>query len=93
MDLYVWETGGRCTAFELCYGKPAAGRSLRWTANGDYVHTRVDDGESTPWRNDAPIVVSDGRYDPVALALDFEAVAARIDPPIYRFVLGRLYRA
>jgi len=93
MDLYLWETDGRLSSFELCYDKPNAEHSLRWNASGGWVHTRVDDGEATPWRNDAPIVVSDGRYDPVAVALRFEALAANIDPTVYRFVLSRLYRA
>lgn len=92
MDLFVWQEANAIRAFELCYGKPADERSLRWREREDLQHTRIDDGEATPWHNRSPIAVPDGSPDLARLALTFEARAADIDPRVFRFVLGVLHR-
>jgi len=92
MDLFVWARDGEISAFELCYGKPHDERSVRWSRTHELRHARIDDGEASPWRNDAPLAVADGRVDPVAIALDFEREAAALDPPLYRTILRLLYR-
>jgi hypothetical protein len=90
-DLYVWQdAGGGIVAFELCYGKPRNERALRWRVGAGFDHVRIDDGEPGPHVNSTPIAVADGQADLEALALELEALAAGIEPRIYRFVLGRL---
>jgi len=34
----------------------------------------------------------DGRFDPAALALDFERIASGVEPRLYRLVLSTLLR-
>jgi hypothetical protein len=91
-DLYVWENEeGGLRSFELCYDKPNNEHSLRYLPDVGFNHARIDDGETSPLKNEAPIMVSDGAFDLAEIALKFEAVAGGIDPPVYRFVLEKLH--
>lgn len=92
-DLYVWvDQGGAIQAFELCYRKGRDEHALRWRAGAGLDHVRVDDGEPGPRVNATPIAVADGEFDPVAVALAFEALGARLPPPLFRLVLSTLLR-
>jgi hypothetical protein len=37
-DLFVWETGGEVTLFQLCYGGDSAGRALVWDKSRGLFH-------------------------------------------------------
>lgn len=92
-DLYIWQNDDHSIrSFELCYAKPGNEHALRWRKSFGFDHSRVDDGEPSPLKNATPIVIPDGRFDADALALEFEEIAATIDPFVYRFVLGKLHR-
>jgi hypothetical protein len=56
-DLFVWETGGEVTLFQLCYGGDSAGRALVWDRRRGLFH----DGPSVA--NDAEFVT---RFEDVA---------------------------
>ena len=91
-DLYVWEhKAGGIQAFEFCYNKPQDEHALRWADGQGLWHTGIDDGEASPWRNETPIAVADGAFDPESIALEFERVGAMVPPAIYRFVLSILH--
>jgi hypothetical protein len=91
-DLYVWEDEQGCfVSFELCYDKPHDEHALRCHLAIGFDHSRIDDGEKSPGKNHTPIIVPDGRFDLMEIALKFEAAAAGIDSQVYRFVLGKLY--
>jgi hypothetical protein len=89
-DLFVWERAGLVTRFEICYGKPHREHVLSWDAAAGFRHDAIDDGEARPTHNRTPIAVPDGRFDLTTIALGFEEDGARIEPRLYRFVLGRL---
>ena len=91
LDLFVWFEDGAVVAFEVCYDKLCDEHSLHWRPASGFTHTRIDDGEATPFRNDTPIAVPDGVFDVTHIALRFEAVAASVEPALYRFILARLY--
>ena len=90
-DLYLWTDADGIAAFEFCYDKPTDEHVLRWQRVGGVLHARIDDGEDRTLSNRTPMLVSDGHVDREALALAFERVAADIDPPVYRLVLGVLH--
>ena len=90
-DLYVWAKGDAYLAFEFCYDKPHDEHSLRWKRESGFSHTRVDDGEASPISNRTPILVPNGLVDLRTIALEFESVAAQLDPRVFRFVLTALY--
>jgi hypothetical protein len=64
-DLIVWlEDDGTLAAFELCYDKHQAERSLIWRAPGEFAHMAVDDGERRPGKyKGSPVLVQDGSPD------------------------------
>ena len=37
-DLFVWETGGEVTLFQLCYGGDSTGRALVWDKSRGLFH-------------------------------------------------------
>ena len=48
-DLFVWETGGEVTLFQLCYGGDSAGRALVWDkARGLFHDGRHEENEGAP---------------------------------------------
>ena len=87
-DLYVWVGELEIEAFEFTYGKDRNEHSLRWRAEGVIDHTRIDAGESSPFRNRTPIAIPDGRFDAETVAMEFERVGADVDPHVYRLVLS-----
>lgn len=84
MDLIVWPAAdGGLAAFELCYGKSRTERAYAWRRGGALGHFAVDDGESTPLRNDTPVLTAGaGGGDRARVLADFLARAARLEKPI-----------
>ena len=81
MDLIVWpDADGGLAGFELCYGKSRTERAYAWRRGGALSHFIVDDGESTPLRNDTPILKAGvGEGDRAKVLADFLARAAGLE--------------
>ena len=94
-DLYVWEDGPDRTLmrFEFCYHKARAERVLAWDRTQGLHHAAIDDGERLPFDTSTPIAVPDGLFDAALIALEFERLAASLEPRVFRFVLARLLQA
>ena len=95
MDLIVWlaESGG-IEGFELCYDKSRRERAFGWRLGGALRHYVVDGGESTPLRNDSPVLKdSDGAADRERVLADFLARAARLEIVIVESVRAALSAA
>ncbi|MBI2788809.1 MAG: hypothetical protein HYX59_09020 [Elusimicrobia bacterium] len=84
MDLIVWpDADGGLAGFELCYGKSRTERAYAWRRGGALSHFVVDDGESTPLRNDSPVLTAGGGAgDREKVLADFLARAARLERAI-----------
>lgn len=91
-DLFTWQRDGRLTRFEYCYNKPYNEHVLIWTLDQGFGHFRIDDGESDPMHNRAPIAIADGVWDPDTVRWRLEATASGIEPALYRQILTVLYR-
>ncbi|MDD5303459.1 MAG: hypothetical protein PHS14_10150 [Elusimicrobia bacterium] len=80
MDLIVWfAEDGVLVGFELCYGKSRRERAYGWRRGGALSHFVVDDGESTPLRNDTPILTAGGEGDRAKILADFLSRAAGLE--------------
>jgi hypothetical protein len=91
-DLFIWTLDdATVSAFEFCYGQPNDEHALRWDAEAGFTHTRIDDGEGAAHEHRTPIAVPDGAFDPATVALEFERLAAGLEPALYRFILVRLW--
>lgn len=93
-DLFVW-TGqdGRITAFQLCYERQRSERVLAWSEAAGFIHRRIDDGEHTPVKNLAPIMVADGVFCAPRVAAEFEHRDAALDPALRQFMRARIQEA
>jgi hypothetical protein len=93
MDLIVWyDDAGTISGFELCYDKSRTERAISWKRGGRPHRFVVDDGESTPLRNDTPILEAGGEV-PETLSRDFETRAEKIEPAIAALVRAVLAAA
>lgn len=54
-------------------------------------HARVEDGESSPLRNDSLLVTPGNAPDVATAARHFREEGLGMDPQIYRFILNVLY--
>jgi hypothetical protein len=90
MDLTVdFNETGKISAFQIDYREKLQSYSLSWIdfKLKDYV---IDDGESDPNRNDAPIVVGERNSPPTYLLKEFEKVSLQVPTMIRDFILSSL---
>jgi len=93
-DLFVW-TGaeGAVLAFQLCYDRLNHERVLAWSPERGFLHRRIDDGEQSPVKNMAPILVTDGIFAADHVAMEFDRRAAGLEAPVREFVLRKIVEA
>ena len=77
-DLFVWQTGGEVTLFQLCYGGDSSDRALVWDKSRGFFH----DGPPAPEE-----VVS--RFDDAATGLP-EDIRSDIRQKLHEFAGRRL---
>ncbi len=92
LELIVWETtAGGIEGFQLCYvARDGAGRALTWRAGEGFVHARVDEGDTSPFKNETPVLRPDGAVPWAELAALFRNAGAALDTPLRELVLARL---
>jgi hypothetical protein len=77
-DLFVWQSEGEVTLFQLCYGVDSSGRALVWDRKRGFFH----DGPAAP-----PDVVQ--RFDEAAAALPRD-LRAELRQKLHEFAGRRL---
>jgi hypothetical protein len=90
-DLYIWFTLDKISAFEFCYNKHHNEHVLRWDSASGFTHARIDDGEHNILKKSTPIATTNGVFAPLDIIHLFESSARFMHPPLYRFILIRLY--
>lgn len=91
LELIVWYSpAGVVRGFQLCYDRDGRERAFTWHVDAGMAHTAVDDGEDSPLRNDAPILVPDGEPAADQVLEQFRRRCARLDPPLAELVAGKL---
>lgn len=91
LDLIVWlDARSIISGFQLCYDRRDRERALTWTRGQGYFHSRVDDGESGPNKNQSPILIADGTFDAGAVVRQFRLHSKGIPARIRKFVLDKL---
>lgn len=93
-DLFVWtDKSGTVVAFQLCYDRLRHERVFGWSEEGGFVHRRVDDGEQTPVKNMAPILVADGRFAAADLRAEFDVRGSGMDAGVRAFIRRKIDEA
>ena len=85
-DLFIWQDpGGAFASFQLCYDVELNERALVWNGAEGFYHDGVDTGGIQ-----APILVSDGKFDSGTVVPRFEREAAQIPADVRDFVLAKM---
>ena len=93
-DLFVWiDIENRPTRFQLCYDRQHEERALVWDGANGFLHQRVDSGETTPMRNDAPMFVSDEKFQAALVIDQFDRRAVSIPDALRREISDKLLQA
>ncbi len=62
-DLFIWQNNfGQIISFQLCYDRLGNERVISWDQERGFGHHRVDDGESSPYKNMTPIFIKEGVF-------------------------------
>ncbi|MDH4226812.1 MAG: hypothetical protein OEV59_03525 [Deltaproteobacteria bacterium] len=81
------------TAFQLSYKKPSDEHSLEWQKDSGFLHSRVDDGESSPLHNDSPILLKDGPFPHKDISRRFIESSKDIDSKVAAFIGKKILEA
>jgi len=92
LELIVWETPvGGVEGFQLCYvARDGGGRALTWRPGAGFAHTRVDEGDASPLKNETPVLMPDGAVPWTELTALFSKAGAALETPLRELVLARL---
>ncbi|MDB6170383.1 MAG: hypothetical protein JWM88_3247 [Verrucomicrobia bacterium] len=87
LDLIVWlDDKNEVAGFQLCRDAHA----LTWRRGRGFAHGRIDEGDSTPLKNETPIIVPNGRVPWAELTKLFESHSGSLEPPLRDLILARL---
>ncbi len=90
-ELVVWlELDGRVGGFQFCYDFGTDERALTWRAGAGFVHSVVDQGDATPFKNETPVLMPDGEVPWSDIRHRFEAHREGLDAGLRDFVRKRL---
>ena len=90
-DLIIWyDDRDKVLGFQLCYDVSNNERALTWKRGNNYLHEKVDAGETPYQMKETPITVADGAFDKRAVAERFRNESAEIDGEIASFVYERI---
>ena len=85
-DLFIWQDlGGAFVRFQLCYDVELNERALVWSDREGFYHDGVDSGGIQ-----APILVSDGKFDSGTVVPRFESEALQIPADVRDFVIAKM---
>ncbi len=92
LELIVWETpAGAIEGFQLCYvARDGGGRALTWRADEGFFHASIDEGDSSPLKNQTPVLNPDGAVPWAELTALFRSAGAKVEAPLRELVLARL---
>lgn len=91
LDLVVWlDAGNGISGFQLCYDLGRGEHALTWRPGVGFAHHEVDQGDATPLKNEAPLLVPDGGVPWADLTRLFEARSGGLEPRLRELVRGKL---
>lgn len=91
LELIAWYDGAdRLAGFQLCYDAPDGERALTWRAGEGFAHHRVDSGDTSPFRNETPVLQAGGAVPWEKVAALFAARAGALEPALRDTIAARL---
>lgn len=91
LDLVVWlQPDNTVTGFQLCYDFGHGEYALTWRAESGFAHSVVDEGESSPLKNQTPVLEPDGDVPWRELVRQFDQRSATLEPRLRQLVHDKL---
>lgn len=91
LELVVWlDQAEAIIGFQLCYDFGRGEYALTWRAGVGFAHSEVDPGESTPFKNETPVLVPNGHAPWRQIVDAFAARDGMLEPGLRDFVQERL---
>lgn len=90
-ELIVWlDETSTVEGFQLCYDRGRRERALTWTEAKGFRHDAVDDGESSPLKNQTPLFRKGGDFDGGEILRRFRSASALLPRTIAEFVDSKI---
>jgi hypothetical protein len=91
LELIVWqdEKGG-LSGFQLCHQLADGPHALTWIPAAGFSHSRIDEGDSSPLRNETPVLEPGGAVPWAAIEASFAAEGTALEPGLREAVAARL---
>jgi hypothetical protein len=87
-DLFIETRGKELTWFQLCYDKYDNQHAITWFKEGHVAHNRIDeDSVGAGGMDMTPILFTDGLFDNLKIAREFQERSANLEPWIRRKIL------
>jgi hypothetical protein len=91
MDLVVWlDSRDAVAGFQICYDLGQGEHALTWRPGGGFAHHAVDQGDTTPLKNEAPMLVPDGSVPWASVTRMFNQRSAELEAPLRDLVHAKL---
>ena len=91
MELIVWYSpAGVVRGFQLCYDRDGRERAFTWHVDAGMSHTAVDEGDDSPLRNDAPILVPDSPARTESALAQFKERSGGLEPALATLVAEKI---
>lgn len=91
LDLVVWlDDADGVSGFQLHYNLGHGEHALTWRPESGFLHHAVDEGDTTPLKNEAPVLVPDGGVPWSELTGLFDARSGQLEPQLRDLVHGKL---
>ncbi len=90
-DLFIWTNSKEeFSGFQLCYHKLDSEKALSWFDKSGFLHSGIDQGESSCNANRSPIIVADGVFPYSRIVTLFDEKAKEIDQDVVSFVKQKM---
>jgi len=90
-ELIVWyDEMSNVEGFQLCYDRGHRERALTWTKAYGLRHEAVDDGESSPLKNQTPLFRKGGDFDRTDIVRRFQSASALLPRTLAEFVDSKI---
>ena len=87
LELIVWlDAQDGVEGFQLCH----SGQALTWRRGQGFTHARVDEGDETPLKNLAPVLVPNGAVPWAGVTEKFRACSGTLEARLRGLILERL---
>jgi hypothetical protein len=91
LDLVVWlDARNVISGFQLCYDLGRGEHALTWRPDAGFAHHAVDQGDATPLKNEAPVLVPEGGVPWADVARLFDERSGELEPRLRELVRTKL---